>query len=232
MSCKLQPKAPNSGLRTAVSVMKNLAKPIFCGVLASLVSSSMVACGVTSEVAATHPSAASSSIGAASPVAAVGSEAEGGGNPRVRRSFASSAPVAGPGHSVAAASVVAPDARVASPAATALAAVASSPSTLNMRNMRTQSGRIIDEAGQPLVGATVLLRGTTRGASTDANGDYSLAVPLGVNTFVFGYSGYEDEVAQSRDGQPLTVTLLPAEGHAPAAAPEKPSKPHQRKKRS
>jgi hypothetical protein len=100
-----------------------------------------------------------------------------------------------------------------------------------MRNMRTQSGRIIDEAGQPLVGATVMLRGTNRGASTDANGEYSLAVPLGTNTFVFGYSGYTEEVAQSRDGQPLTVTLLPTEGHAMATSPEKESKPHLRKKR-
>ncbi|RZK50345.1 MAG: hypothetical protein EOO59_15965, partial [Hymenobacter sp.] len=49
-------------------------------------------------------------------------------------------------------------------------------------NRRIQSGRIIDEAGQPLVGATVLLKGTGRGASTDANGDYSLPVPLGTNT--------------------------------------------------
>jgi hypothetical protein len=74
---------------------------------------------------------------------------------------------------------------------------------------RTQAGRIIDEAGQPLVGATVILKGTARGASTDADGSYSLEVPLGVNTFIFSYSGYQEEIAESRDGQPLTVTLLP-----------------------
>jgi hypothetical protein len=94
---------------------------------------------------------------------------------------------------------------------------------------RIQSGRIVDEAGQPLVGATVLLKGTNRGASTDANGDYSLPVPLGTNTFIFAYSGYEQEVAQSRDGQPLLITLLPAADHAQTAA-EQPSKPHTRKK--
>ena len=89
-------------------------------------------------------------------------------------------------------------------------------------NRRIQSGRIIDEAGQPLVGATVLLKGTTRGTSTDANGDYALPVPLGNNTFVVAYTGYQDEVAQSRDGQPLTVTLLPIPGFAPAAPAPKP----------
>lgn len=89
-------------------------------------------------------------------------------------------------------------------------------------NRRIQAGRIIDEAGQPLVGATVMLKGTTRGTSTDANGDYALPVPLGLNTFVVAYTGYQEETAQSRDGQPLTVTLLPVPGLAPTA-PEQPA---------
>jgi len=89
-------------------------------------------------------------------------------------------------------------------------------------NRRIQAGRIIDEAGQPLVGATVMLKGTTRGTSTDANGDYALPVPLGLNTFVVAYTGYQEEIAQSRDGQPLTVTLLPVPGLAPAM-PEQPA---------
>jgi hypothetical protein len=94
---------------------------------------------------------------------------------------------------------------------------------------RIQSGRIVDEAGQPLVGATVLLQGTSRGASTDENGDYSLPVPLGTNTFIFAYSGYEQEIAQSRDGQPLLVTLLPVADGTSAAA-KQPTKPRTRKK--
>ena len=209
--------------------MKSLAKILPCGVLASLLSGSLAACGVTSEVATTHPN--SSSPMAASPMGAPGEAADSGGNPRARHPAAGLA-TAGPGRPATSAAVVAPAARPASPVAAPPAAVAStSANALNMRNMRTQSGRIIDEAGQPLVGATVLLKGTSRGASTDANGDYSLAVPLGVNTFLFGYSGYASEVAQSRDGQPLTVTLLPAEDQPMAAAPEKESKPHPRKKR-
>ena len=94
---------------------------------------------------------------------------------------------------------------------------------------RTQAGRIIDEAGQPLVGATVLLKGTTKGASTDADGNYSLEVPPGTNTFIFGYSGYQDEIAESRDGEPLTVTLLPNQEAATPPSPAKqprPTKPH------
>jgi len=85
---------------------------------------------------------------------------------------------------------------------------------------RIQAGRVLDESGQPLVGATVLLRGTTHGTSTDATGGYMLEVPRGENTFVVGYAGYENETASSRDGQPLTVTLLPV----PATSPAPPAK--------
>jgi len=103
-------------------------------------------------------------------------------------------PVA-PAPSVAEAAPVAPAPEpVAAPAA---------PATL------TQAGRVLDESGHPLVGATVMLRGSTKGTSTDATGSYTLEVPTGENTFVVGYGGYEDETASSRDGQPLTVTLVP-----------------------
>jgi hypothetical protein len=75
---------------------------------------------------------------------------------------------------------------------------------------RTQAGRVLDESGRPLVGATVLLRGSSKGTSTDASGSFTLEVPSGENTFLVGYGGYEDETATSRDGQPLNVTLLPS----------------------
>jgi hypothetical protein len=85
----------------------------------------------------------------------------------------------------------------------------------------TQAGRVLDESGQPLVGATVLLRGSTRGTSTDATGGYMLEVPKGENTFVIGYAGYEDETASSHDGQPLTVTLLPVPAASASPTPAK-----------
>ena len=41
----------------------------------------------------------------------------------------------------------------------------------------TVSGIIMDENGEPLVGATVVLKGTTRGVVADAEGAYSIHVP-------------------------------------------------------
>ena len=89
------------------------------------------------------------------------------------------------------------------PAAEFVAPAPAAPAT------RTQAGRVLDEAGHPLAGATVMLKGSTQGTSTDANGNYTFEVPGGENTFVVGYGGYEDETATARDGQPLNVTLVP-----------------------
>ena len=72
------------------------------------------------------------------------------------------------------------------------------------------SGKIEDENGRPLVGATVLLKGSSKGTSTDANGNYTMEMPGGSeNTLVYGYGGYEDEVVRSRGTQPVNVILTP-----------------------
>ncbi|UOQ76969.1 carboxypeptidase-like regulatory domain-containing protein [Hymenobacter sp. 5516J-16] len=75
----------------------------------------------------------------------------------------------------------------------------------------TLSGRILDEEGQPLAGATVMLKGSRKVAGTDANGNYSIEVPAGDNTLVYGYGGYEDHEVHARNGQPQNVTLVPRE---------------------
>ena len=84
------------------------------------------------------------------------------------------------------------------------------PATVAAPVARKQLGRVLDENGRPLVGATILLKGSRQGTSTDANGNYSLEVPGGVNTFLVGYGGYQDETATTHEGQPLNVTLVPA----------------------
>lgn len=70
-------------------------------------------------------------------------------------------------------------------------------------------GRILNEKGQPLAGATVLHKGTAHGTSTDAQGNYSLRVPASTQaTLQYGYGGYtEQEVAATQAGAGTTVTL-------------------------
>jgi len=55
----------------------------------------------------------------------------------------------------------------------------------------TVRGHVNDAGGRPLVGATVLVKGTTQGTSTDAAGNYELPVASGA-TLQYGYAGYND----------------------------------------
>ncbi|WP_142785019.1 SusC/RagA family TonB-linked outer membrane protein [Changchengzhania lutea] len=54
---------------------------------------------------------------------------------------------------------------------------------------KTVSGKVVDNNNMPLPGATVLIKNTATGASTDFDGNYSITVNQG-NTLVFSYLGY------------------------------------------
>ncbi|TGD80640.1 carboxypeptidase-like regulatory domain-containing protein [Hymenobacter wooponensis] len=77
--------------------------------------------------------------------------------------------------------------------------------------MITITGRILNENGRPLAGATVLVKGSKKAVGTDANGNYSLELPAGDNTLVYGYGGYADQEIRTRNAQPVNVTLVPSE---------------------
>jgi len=202
--------------------MKNKVRTTICAMLAVLVSGGVMGCGVTNEVTSARPGPSASTATVLAPAPPAANAGPGRGRPGAGQPAA--------GGATGARVATRPPAET-TPATRSAAAVAeASAVAIGSPTRRIQSGRIVDEAGQPLVGATVLLQGTTRGASTDENGDYSLPVPLGINTFIFAYSGYEQEIAQSRDGQPLLVTLLPVANGSPADPAEQPAKAHPRKK--
>ena len=52
------------------------------------------------------------------------------------------------------------------------------------------SGKVTDDSGQPLIGATVLLKGTTIGTVTDIDGSFDLSVPENAETLIVSYIGY------------------------------------------
>jgi len=56
---------------------------------------------------------------------------------------------------------------------------------------RTVSGRVIDKStNEGLPGVSVIVKGTTNGTATNADGQYSLAVPADATTLQFKYLGY------------------------------------------
>jgi TonB-linked SusC/RagA family outer membrane protein len=69
------------------------------------------------------------------------------------------------------------------------------------------SGTVLDETGMPLPGVSILLKGTTRGTTTDLDGKYSIAAPsTGVLVFSFiGYLNIEETVG-SRTKIDLTLS--------------------------
>ncbi|MBC5994788.1 SusC/RagA family TonB-linked outer membrane protein [Pontibacter cellulosilyticus] len=61
-----------------------------------------------------------------------------------------------------------------------------------MAQSRAITGKVTDAtSGQPLPGVTVLVKGTTVGTATSADGTYTLNAPQGNNTLVFSFIGYQ-----------------------------------------
>ncbi|WP_165370370.1 carboxypeptidase-like regulatory domain-containing protein [Hymenobacter persicinus] len=106
---------------------------------------------------------------------------------------------------------------VASAEASGTAATAAS-------TMSVIKGRILDENGHPLVGATVIDKVSGRGISTNAQGAYTLLVPANqTSRLQYGYGGYSEEEIQVKGRSTQNVTLLPR-----TDAPAKTKKRHWR----
>lgn len=66
---------------------------------------------------------------------------------------------------------------------------------------RTVSGTVTDgESGESLIGVSILIKGTSKGTTTDIDGTYQLDVPDGSDTLVFSYTGFSlvEEVVGDR----------------------------------
>ncbi len=72
----------------------------------------------------------------------------------------------------------------------------------------TLSGTVLDaNTGEPLVGATVVIKGTTNGASTDGNGQFNLRTGQKLPfTLVVSFVGYTQKEFVARDRQ-VTISL-------------------------
>ncbi|OQP68274.1 hypothetical protein A4R26_00230 [Niastella populi] len=71
----------------------------------------------------------------------------------------------------------------------------------------TASGIVADSAGRPLNGVSVMVKGNAAGARTNANGEFTLQVPVGAS-LVISMIGFTSEEVTVKDRQPLHITLL------------------------
>lgn len=73
---------------------------------------------------------------------------------------------------------------------------------------RIARGRVVDKKGVPLVGVSILVKGTNRGSTTDANGNFTVTLPSPEqNILVFTYLGMQPREVRFTDENAVTVTL-------------------------
>ena len=69
------------------------------------------------------------------------------------------------------------------------------------------TGQVVDENGSPLPGVTVLIKGTSKGTSTDFDGNYSLNVGSSDDTLVFSFLGFSTKEVSINKQTLVNVTL-------------------------
>lgn len=71
---------------------------------------------------------------------------------------------------------------------------------------QTVSGVVVDSQGEPLIGATVAVKGTSTATATDIDGNYALKARKG-DTLVFSYIGFASQEHKVGDNPTIDVTM-------------------------
>jgi TonB-linked SusC/RagA family outer membrane protein len=70
------------------------------------------------------------------------------------------------------------------------------------------SGQVTDETGEPIPGATVLVKATTTGMATDLEGNYTVSAPNDA-TLVFSFIGYQTQEVEIGNRSVIDISLEP-----------------------
>lgn len=71
------------------------------------------------------------------------------------------------------------------------------------------SGTVKDEKGLPVTGASVLVKGSTTGTSTDASGIFKLTVPAATKSLIISYVGYVTEEVLIPSSNEVEISIKP-----------------------
>ena len=69
------------------------------------------------------------------------------------------------------------------------------------------TGTVVDEKGEPLIGVTVRVKGSTQGGLTDVNGKFGLTVSKATDVLIFSSIGYETVEIKVEKGKPMSVVM-------------------------
>jgi TonB-dependent starch-binding outer membrane protein SusC len=76
-----------------------------------------------------------------------------------------------------------------------------------LQQQRTVTGKIVDEEGMPIIGATIILKGSSKGTISDLNGNFSIEIPEGEQILVFTYVGMQKQEISITDNLRLNVFM-------------------------
>ena len=82
--------------------------------------------------------------------------------------------------------------------------IASASTTLAQRSV---TGKVFDEKGEALIGASVQVKGTTVGTATDVEGMFTLNVPANGTTLTISYTGFEAQEVEIGNQNNINITL-------------------------
>src|SRR5574344_2036140 len=69
------------------------------------------------------------------------------------------------------------------------------------------TGTVVDATGEPVIGASVLVKGTSNGTVTDLNGNFTISNAQKNSTIVVSYVGYKSEIVALSGRQDVKITL-------------------------
>ncbi len=78
---------------------------------------------------------------------------------------------------------------------------------LSQQQKRTVTGTVTDENSEPLIGVSVVVKGTTQGTITDMDGKFIIDVTDSNSTLVFSYVGYIAQEIQTKEKKEINVIL-------------------------
>ena len=82
--------------------------------------------------------------------------------------------------------------------------------SLQLFGQRTITGTVIDNEGEPLIGANIIIQGTSQGTTTDFDGNYTLSNVTDDATVVYSYTGMESHSEVVGTRSVIDVTLSSA----------------------
>lgn len=79
---------------------------------------------------------------------------------------------------------------------------------MHAQQVKTVRGLVIDKSNEPVIGATILIKGSHVGTTTDLDGKFSIEVAPGKSVLVFSYLGMKTQEIQYSGQKEMNVQLL------------------------